>query len=165
MLYYKAFRVAFPEGDRGLYALLAFLYPSWVYWPSSIGKDATLALMIAMVAYGAAVVFRYNKLHGWVLLVLGLAGATMVRPHVAALLGVALACGLVLGPPRRLRSSLALVRMVYIAIAVAGAWLVITKATTFLDFETVSIEETLATYEDLRARASRGGAAFTPPHP
>ena len=45
-LLYRAFRIAVPNGDARRYALLVFLLPSMLYWPSSIGKEAWLMLFV-----------------------------------------------------------------------------------------------------------------------
>jgi len=163
ILYYKAFRIAFPSGNKKLYAVLAFLYPSLVYWPSSIGKDASFALLIGLFAYGAALVFRKVHWKGWFMLALALGGVVMIRPHVAAMLAIALAFPLVLTSPLRAGATTPIVRVFGAGVAILVCWLVITKAGTFLAFEELTVEETLQTYELFQARAARGGAAFTPP--
>lgn len=163
LFYYKAFRVAFPQGNHKLYAALIFLYPSWVYWPSSLGKDSYMALMIGLSAYGVALAVCRRKLAGWLLVGAGLAGAAMVRPHVAALLAVSMAFPLALYPPFRDRHIAMLARVASIAIALAMAWLVVDRAAQFLKLESTSLEAGLERYEELQERAARGGSSFTPP--
>ena len=53
-LLYKAFELAVPGGDRRRYALLIFFWPSMLFWPGSIGKEAWVLLGIGMFAYGGA---------------------------------------------------------------------------------------------------------------
>ena len=38
-LLYRAFETALPNADHHRYALLIFLWPSLLFWPSSVGKD------------------------------------------------------------------------------------------------------------------------------
>ena len=39
LFYWRGFRIAFPTGEVHKYALLVLLFPSLVFWPSTIGKD------------------------------------------------------------------------------------------------------------------------------
>src|SRR5205085_1758787 len=71
VLFYRAFRIAFPEGDHRRYARFLFLLPSLLFWPSSIGKDAWMVLMLGIAAYGAARVLSRQPT-GFILCVLGL---------------------------------------------------------------------------------------------
>ena len=41
VLFYRAFRVALPDGDHRRYAKLVFFFPSLLFWTSAIGKDAS----------------------------------------------------------------------------------------------------------------------------
>ncbi|MFC2071537.1 hypothetical protein ACFLUU_02305 [Chloroflexota bacterium] len=86
--FYKAFRVAFPEGNKRLYALLVFLSPSILYWANGIGKDAAIFFCIGLSAYGSAQLTR-NRLQGLIPLVLGLLGTLFIRPHIAMILAIA----------------------------------------------------------------------------
>jgi len=162
IFYYKAFRIAFPTGNKKLYAGLAFLYPSWVYWPSSIGKDASLALLIGLFAYGIALVFRKVHWKGWLLLALALVGVAMIRPHVSAMLALALAFPLVFALPLRTGALTPIVRALVTAVAILVCWVTITQAAAFLQFEEISFGQALQTYELFQEQALRGGAAFAP---
>src|SRR6202044_291327 len=53
-LFYRAFRIGFPQGDYRRYAVFVFFLPSEVFWPSSLGKEAWMTLMLGIFAYGAA---------------------------------------------------------------------------------------------------------------
>jgi hypothetical protein len=93
-LFYRAFRVGFPNGDARRYALLVLLLPSILFWPSSIGKDAWMLLCLGASAYGVALLLE--RRHGAVLwLGLGSAGTLMVRPHVTLLVFAGLVVGYV----------------------------------------------------------------------
>jgi hypothetical protein len=88
-LFYRAFCLAVPEGDRHRYAVLVLLLPSLLFWPSSLGKEAWMTLGLGLVAYGSARVLTGRR-HGFVPLLLGLSATGVVRPHVAAIAAVAL---------------------------------------------------------------------------
>lgn len=86
--FYRAFRVGLPEGDTVSYARLVFFLPSLVFWPSSIGKEAVMMLAIGLSSFGAAKISR--RIPGaWFTLAIGLAIGALVRPHVSAVILVA----------------------------------------------------------------------------
>jgi hypothetical protein len=87
-LMYRAFCVAYPQGDRRTAALFMFLLPSVLYWTSSLGKDCQSLLAVGMVTYGLAFVSRKVGLRGIVYVALGLLVMFMVRPHMAGILAI-----------------------------------------------------------------------------
>ncbi|RPI57369.1 MAG: hypothetical protein EHM55_02095 [Acidobacteria bacterium] len=66
-------------------ALLLFFWPTLWFWPSSIGKEATLLLAIGLVMLGY--VGRGERIH-WIPLAGGFALALAVRPHLAGVLAI-----------------------------------------------------------------------------
>ncbi len=116
-LFYRAFCLACPEGDRWRYACLVFLLPSLLFWPSSIGKEAWMTLCLGMATYGAAKILTRTR-GGFVTLALGVAGTVAVRPHVGVILMVSLlpaylfrrppAGGSILGPVAKIGGILLL---------------------------------------------------------
>ncbi|MGH9151960.1 MAG: hypothetical protein ACRD03_06115 [Acidimicrobiales bacterium] len=89
-LFYRAFVLAVPEGDRRRYALLVFLLPSTLFWTSAIGKEAWMTLALGTCAVGAARLLTHRR-GGMPVLALGLAGSALCRPHISfmVLMGVA----------------------------------------------------------------------------
>ncbi len=88
-LFYCAFRLAVPDGDRRRYTALIFFLPSMAFWPSSTGKEAWMTLVLGMTAYGVAkLVSRRRNAVLW--LAAGIAGSAVVRPHIAITLVAAL---------------------------------------------------------------------------
>jgi hypothetical protein len=98
--FYRAFVMGFPQGDRRRYALLVFLLPSMVFWSSSIGKDAWMTLTLVIITLGGARLLTRIR-GGFLIFVVGLAGAAMVRPHVALIAFVGFAAGYMLRRPQR----------------------------------------------------------------
>jgi hypothetical protein len=95
-LCYRAFVTALPEANHPRYAILVFLWPTLVVWPSSIGKDCWLLFTIGIAALGAARVL-VRRPGGYVLLVLGLLTGGFVRPHVSLMFVMAFGFALLLG--------------------------------------------------------------------
>ena len=56
VFFIKAAAVAIPGLSTRRYALALFLFPSLVYWGSSIGKEAFVGMCLGLAAYGAALV-------------------------------------------------------------------------------------------------------------
>jgi hypothetical protein len=96
----RAFQIALPAGDAKRYALLIFFLPSMLFWPSSIGKEAWMTLALGLIAYGAARIFTHQR-RGYLPLLLGLAAALTVRPHVAVVVIAALFAGYLVRPRHR----------------------------------------------------------------
>jgi hypothetical protein len=99
-LFYRAFKIAVPEGDHRRYALLVFFLPSLLFWSSSIGKEAWMTFTLGITAYGVARVLTYRR-GGIVCLLAGLGGTMLVRPHVSLVVFLALFAAFILRPPRR----------------------------------------------------------------
>ena len=72
--FYRSFCIAFPAGDKRLYALAAFFFPSIVYWSNGMGKDALMLLFIGLTAYGVARLMTNSFVLGMIPLILGLLG-------------------------------------------------------------------------------------------
>ena len=51
-LLYRAFVTALPDADHRRYALLIFLWPTMLYWPSSLGKDCWMVFALGIGALG-----------------------------------------------------------------------------------------------------------------
>jgi uncharacterized membrane protein len=98
--FYKAFCLAFPNGNKRLFALLIFLLPSIWYWPSSLGKDAIVMLFLGIATFGFANLFTGKVINGLLLGAAGLAGICMLRPPIAAALVLAAILGFALRPAR-----------------------------------------------------------------
>jgi hypothetical protein len=89
-LFYAAFRRSAPPETWFKYAFLIMFWPTLIYWPSSIGKEAFLMLFIGVAAYAAArIMEQYRPL--WLAVFGASVGViSIVRVHIAALLGGAL---------------------------------------------------------------------------
>ena len=85
--YVKAAHHAVPGLATRRYLLWVMLFPSLVYWGSSIGKEAVVGFFLGITAYGAALVLaRRGKVgFGMMLMAIGLVGTAYVRPHFAAI--------------------------------------------------------------------------------
>lgn len=159
--FFRAFTTALPAGHLPSYARFVFLWPSLVYWPSSIGKESWMLLSLGVATFGLARALAHRR-WGLTILASGLAGAAMVRPHVAALAASAAGVAYVLrGPITQARPRLfgrVAGSLVLVAAGVATSY----AAARFLgadDFSPSGVKELL---EQTTEQTSQGGAAFRP---
>jgi hypothetical protein len=89
-LFYRAFKLAVPEGDAHRYAWLVLLFPTLLFWPSAIGKEAWEVLCLGVIAYGTARLLQHRR-GAYPLLITGIAAATIVRPNIGLVAIVAVA--------------------------------------------------------------------------
>jgi hypothetical protein len=166
LLFYRAFRVGYPTGDHKRYALLLLFFPSLVYWPSSIGKDAWMLLVLGLCAYGSASMLS-GRLRGLLPLGLGLSGVAAVRPH----LGLVLLAGLVvavplgrLGPERRDSAPGLLerpgVKIISLVALLLITLFVVSKTERFFHLDKLDLNAAETVVEKTANQTSKGGSEF-----
>jgi hypothetical protein len=163
-LCYRAFVIAVPDGRSKTYGRLVFLLPSMLYWPSSIGKEAWMLLAIGIAAFGAARVLSGRALRGLPIVALGMWMGAMIRPHVPAMLGVALILAFAVGRRHnKFRSMNRMVKLVTLVLLLGGGALLLSQTASFLNADISSIEGITSTLEQTSERADNGGSEFDPP--
>lgn len=162
VLLYLAFRsFTSPPGWRR-YAFLVFFWPTLLYWPSSIGKEALLLLFIGITAWGAAKLYRRFRF-AWLIPIAGAAAIIgFIRVHVAALLVGSILAGALLarGPRRDIGAGLR--RILLVALGIAAMFpLVLSVANQFgvsLNGP-ISIEDLDPAFSTIETRTAQGGSA------
>jgi hypothetical protein len=167
-LFYRAFRIAYPDGDGRRYALLVFFFPTLFFWPSSIGKDAFMIFVLGAASFGAAQLVT-GRFRGLVWLSLGVFGTAVVRPHMALILGA----GLVVAAPiavlrgtdreRDHRSRLGST-VLLLALILSGSTLV-GVAQNFFHLDSLNAQTTQEQLDEVTRRSGESGATFTPISP
>lgn len=162
--FYRAFTVAVPEGRPRSYAHLLFFLPSLLYWPSSIGKEAWMTLSLGIGAFGAARALTGRTWRGLAITGLGFWMAGVVRPHMAGMMGVALAVGFLLRPTRaELRQLAPVVKGITIVAVAVLALILIVRTDRFLRASNIDTSEGLTSaLGQVTAQTSEGGSAFVP---
>jgi hypothetical protein len=156
--FYRAFRIAFPNGNKWLFALLIFFFPSILYWPSTIGKDALMSLSLGLFAYGSAQIIQ-NRIRGLIPLALGFTGALWVRPHIAAISMFAFALSFFLPGVRKKSFNPATYTIGLLAVG-GLAWYLLPKVLVYLNLEKISPTEIISYIKNYQALSSQGGSAF-----
>jgi hypothetical protein len=170
--FYRAFVLAFPEGDPRRYRLLLFLFPSMWFWPSSIGKEAVMLFCLGLAAYGLATAL-HGGLRGLPVAGLALWGAGVVRPHVLLLFvlaaGVALGIRLLpsgttrLGAGSPLRRSLATLLLV---VLVGGVSVVaVGQFEAQFGLDRLDVDSAESVLDETTRRTGQGGGEFRAANP
>lgn len=167
MLLYAAFRHSLPARHLKWYAAAVFFWPSIVYWPSSIGKESLMLLWIGLASYGAARLLKgYNPT--WVAMIaVGLAGAGIIRLHMALLLAGGLFLSLLLAkapdvPAAQVRRLLlvagAALTLTAVVLLTARDFGVDLTAAASLDAATDEVDSVL---EGVESQTDQGGSAVS----
>lgn len=173
VLMVKAAVIAVPGLAARRYAVLCALSPSLVYWPSSIGKEAYMLASLGLVAFGVArVMSRRRLLPSLAVVGLGLAAASMVRPHLALLWLAGIVPALLVafvrargGRPGHVAVQRAVLAGVLL-VAAAGTLFLSRYALEFLTFteDTTPSGDTLsAILQETTRRTAQAGSNFEPP--
>jgi hypothetical protein len=161
VFFYKAFVLALPNGDHRRYALLIFLWPTMVYWPSSIGKEALMTLGVGIASYGAARIFRHLR-GGIVPLVAGLWFTFMVRPHIALVIVIAVGVAYIFTSRSGTSASVTVGKMVAIIVLIVGGGILVGRTADFLEVESLGSTGIEQALDQTTYQTSQGDAEFTP---
>lgn len=160
LLQYKAFVTAVYAGHRRLFILLIFFAPTLVMWTDSLGKDALMAFFLGMVSYGVATLYRRGLGLSPLLWILwGLGGAMLTRPHIGAIVAVALT-GAVLMQPVRAGMLTPFLRIGMIAAVVALAFFVVRTSASYINLDDLSVEGVTGFIQEEGQSTEQGSLAF-----
>jgi hypothetical protein len=160
-LFYRAFTIALPEGDRWLFGLLVVLLPSLLFWSSFVGKDSLIQYFIALTAFGFARLTQRPTLGSVLACCIGLAGALLIRAHVAAMLAMAMTFPYAVGKPRAGGASRA-AKIILVPVLLSGTYFLISQAQSFLYSNLNTDDSTNAVQEadTITKNSQIGGSAF-----
>jgi hypothetical protein len=163
-LLYRAFTIAVPEGRPRTFARLVFFFPSMLFWPSSIGKEAWMIFAIGLVSFGIAQVLTDNVRRTLVPLLTGTAMAAVVRPHIAALIGLGAVTAYLLKPMdhRRQREIAPVIKGAVLVLMTFGALLLVQRTDEFLRQAGVRGQGVRDTLQETSFRTQQGGSGFSP---
>jgi hypothetical protein len=146
--------------------ILVMLWPTLLYWPSSIGKDCWLILGVGIASLGAAKIF-VRRPGGYTLLVVGTVLGSFVRPHVSMLLAVAFAVGLLIGRradrPGTFTPAAVAKLAGLVVVLVLGAYLA-TRTAALLNAQDINGTVDAALSQNA-ARTAQGGSFFHAANP
>ncbi len=140
MFFIRAFQTAFPDRSSRLFSVLVLLYPSVLFWPSSLGKDAPMFMLAGFLTWGIALAIGQRRISGVIPAGIGMMAIFAVRPHVALMFGIAAGLALVVATPRRSGASL-IGHVIVLGGLVFAGLAVVSQAATFLRIESFSVSE------------------------
>jgi hypothetical protein len=161
VFFYLAFITAIPNGDHRRYALLIFLWPTMIYWPSSIGKEAIMLFSVGLTSLGAARLFTRHR-GGLLILTAGLWLTLMVRPHIAMLLLVAVGGSFIF--TRRSEGSAAVTfgKVLVVGLMLIGGGYMASQTADFLEVDNLGGDGIEAALTQTSATTGQGDAEFSP---
>jgi hypothetical protein len=162
--FYRAYVIAVPEGRRRTYAILLLFLPSILYWPASIGKDAWLMFVLGVATLGAAKVIAERLRSGIVLCAVGLAGAAVVRPHVALGIAIGLAGAYVVRRQRRdrLRELAPFAKILSLAVPFAGVVILGVVTLGYINHRGLSTHSGVSSIlQQTQSTTAGGGSGFS----
>ena len=161
-LFYRAFVLAVPEGDRRSYARWLFFMPSILFWPSSIGKESWMMFGLGIGAFGAAKLLRGRILPGAVVSAIGIGLAALVRAPIAVLLGLGTVVGGVIRrPSRRLGQLAPMARLASTVLLVIATVVLLGTMRSYFERTGFGTDLDTLVSESLRVTGT-GGSEFTP---
>jgi hypothetical protein len=162
---YRAFTIAFPDGNRTSYARLLFLMPSMLYWPSSIGKEAWMLFALGLAAFGVARLITGRLWRGLAVAATGLWLGTLVRPHVVGMAGLGLVLAyLVARPPRRLGALGPVVKVFALGVLVVLAVQLLSTTQSYLQGKGIDPADGVdSVLVETGRRTNTGGSSFNAP--
>ncbi len=158
-LFYRAFRMAVPDGDHRRYALLVFFLPSLLFWSSSIGKEAWMTFTLGITAYGVGKLLSYRR-GGIPVMILGLVGTLMVRPHVSLVVFFALFGAFILRPPRRANITSPLAKVGGLVLLCIVGVVVLSQVQSFFGVNKLDSGAVESVLNRTTTQSSQGGSEF-----
>jgi hypothetical protein len=137
LLYYTAFRPWLEGTALKRYAWVILFFPSIVFWPAAIGKDALMLLFTGLATLGISRLLRKFEVWGLLMAGLGLYLTAQIRPHIAVMLAMAGALAFAFMRRSAAKTGGGAKRLVLLTVAIVGltfAW------GTFADDFQVSLE-------------------------
>ncbi len=162
LLLWRAFKLAVPNGATYRYGVLVLFLPSFLYWPSALGKEGWAILCLGLASYGVAKVLTRSVATGVVLFIAGLVGVAQLRPHVA----ITIFCGVLLaaavGKSQRPGVKASSLRLILFGALLVGGLVLVSSTASFFGVPRLD-QETINTISQKASGAtSEAGSAFTP---
>lgn len=159
--WYRATVDAVPIVNKKLYLALVLFAPSIVFWPALISKEALMQLGLGVAALGASFLFRQQLLKGLLIALPGSWLVWVVRPHLLALVALAVGVAYLAGRVRkRGKKNGILGRPVGIIIIALLVMFTVTQAASFLGLSSISASGIQSELDQQTARSDTGGSHF-----
>ena len=162
LLLWRAFRRAVPDGAHYRYALLVLFLPSFLYWPSALGKEGFAIFCLGVASYGVARVLTGSIPLGAVLFAVALFGVTLLRPHVAITLFCGVALAAAVGKSRSPSAKASGLRLVLFGTLLVIGISLASSTASFFGVPSLNSETVDATLTKAEGRTTDAGSSFAP---
>lgn len=162
-LFYRAFRIGYPDGDGRRYAWIVLFLPSLLFWPSSLGKEGWMVLAIGLGCYGLARAITSLPL-GYLTLTAGVAGMLLVRPHLALIFLPAAIIAFVMRRTRPGMRRRPIGRILGIVVLAVTLLVVVSKAQSYFHITSLDVQSVTKQLQTTRIQTDEGNSAFNPPN-
>ena len=162
LLLWRAFRRAVPEGAHYRYGVLVLFLPSFLYWPSSLGKEGWAIFCLGVASYGVARVLTRSVLPGAAMFAAGLLGVSALRPHVALTMFCGVALAAAVGKSSRPGVKASSLRLILFGSLLVVGLALASSTASFFGVERLDLETVNATLNSAEGRTSEAGSSFTP---
>ena len=162
LLLWRAFRRAVPEGAHLRYGALVLFLPSFLYWPSALGKEGWAIFCLGVASYGVACVLTGSVLRGALLFSAGLLGVSTLRPHVALTMFCGVALAAAIGKSSRPGVKASSLRLILFGSLLVVGLSLASSTASFFGVERLDLETVNATLNSAEGRTSEAGSSFTP---
>jgi hypothetical protein len=162
LLLWRAFCRAVPDGDHRMYGLLVLFLPSFLYWPSAVGKEAWALFTIGTASYGVARILTRNIVSGLLLLALGVLGVTFLRPHIALTMFCGLLLAAAVAKAKKRNGFAPFLRIIVLGGLFLLGLVLVARTSSFFGVSTLDSETVNSTLAAASGQTAEGGSAFTP---
>ncbi len=162
LLLWRAFARAVPDGLHRRYAILVLFLPSFLYWPSALGKEGWAIFCLGIASYGVALVMTREIPLGVAMVAAGLFGVTLLRPHVSLTIFSGIFLAAAVGKSTRPGGTSSILRMVLFGMLVVLGTTLAASTAQFFGVERLDQETINQTLSDAEGRTSEAGSTFTP---
>ncbi len=162
LLLWRAFARAVPNGLHHRYAMLVLFLPSFLYWPSALGKEGWAIFCLGLASYGVALAMTRQIPVGVVLVAAGLFGVTLLRPHVALTIFSGIFLAAAVGKSSKPSGASSVLRMILFGMLVVVGISLASSTAKFFGVERLDQETINKTLNDAEGRTSEAGSTFTP---
>jgi hypothetical protein len=164
----RGMQLALPEADpKRLYGWMLF-FPSLLFWPAAVGKDAVMVLFLGLVILGAGMFLGPKaRVSGVVPFGLGMGGMLFIRPHVGlmaiASLAIAVALSVIAsGSPERNSAKARTIRIGLLIVVVLGSIAALSQVASFFDEKAGESTSMEGAFQETLRRTQVGNSKFVP---
>ncbi|MGH2722682.1 MAG: glycosyltransferase family 39 protein [Actinomycetota bacterium] len=158
--FYRAHRIAFPDGNSRLYRILVFFFPTMVFWPSSLGKDALVVFALGLGCYGLARLLQRVSASALLQLLAGTGFAFAIRPAIGAVFLFGAILGFLIHPGRARTVASRPVAWALLAPLLVGALVLTVRTASVLEGYDLTSQGAEEYYQETIQQAGSGGSAF-----